>query len=920
MLKQEFNNSIVQYCINLKKRKINMSRINTSNINFLENGIKFKTSFTQNNYFKNYNCNQNYHQNIKKQCVNLGKDLIILITKDLLNKKEMLNKLSDITIRIQKRINRGSLTNNSIKKYKKELENLMPENTYATNTDNINNFILCCILLSKHTTSENTKLNWFNFTNKTTHLKYFADQKTSKFENIEQMSEINLLSYFIKYFNLKNNNFSFILINKLNNIININNVIKNNIFFKSQEVSATLINLLHNMNVTSIEAQINITDAIKNNIFFKSQEVSDALINLLHNMNVTNIEAQINITDAIKNNIFFKSLEVSTALINLLHDMNITNIFAQINITNAIKNNAFFNNPKVSIALINLLRNMDITNIFAQTNITNAINNNVFSNNPEVSIALINLLHKMNITSIPVFQKIIIKAIKNNAFFKSQDISKDLIKLLNKIDITDINIQINIIKAIKNNAFFKSQDISKDLIKLLNKMDITNINIQINITEIIKKKLFFNSQDISKALIKLLNKMDITDINIQINIIKAIKNNVFFYNQFILNGLINLLKKINIFDQDAQKDIKRIIKNFYLDKQKNLQIKRYLFSNWSTNYIKIKDTYIINSDNTKTKIDRNNNLIIPKNFPNNIKVNEQEINLEYTIWQEIADQSLDKKDNFNFGTFGFVYNIEGNPILLIIYCDNSNNSIQNKQEQMEGFFNMEETTYYIYQNNLSYIHLYDLINIHDCYPSLLDTIKNDNNNYPTWLQQAIKFNNFNLEQYKHKNLISFVLNLVNKIIINDNKISSIVTNAIKILIQNQGNTFKIFNDKEKDMAIKDYINEKIPFIPLNINNFIDSFWNSLTKNEDKYKLIFLLGQIAKAGALGYHYGNKNESNYFFYLLAHHFALKLKNSNNNSAIEKLIKQCQEGICIENATNDFMFNLRHLYKLEEVWQKK
>lgn len=132
----------------------------------------------QNNYFRYYHKkDKDITREYKMQAVNFGQRIKHLIVSDAQeNALAIESKLNDIATRIQKRINRGNLSQSNIAQYKAELKTLLAKN-YSSYEENINNFIKCCILLAKHTTSAATKYNYFWLTNKTTALKQLSETR-----------------------------------------------------------------------------------------------------------------------------------------------------------------------------------------------------------------------------------------------------------------------------------------------------------------------------------------------------------------------------------------------------------------------------------------------------------------------------------------------------------------------------------------------------------------------------------------------------------------------------------------------------------------------------------------------------------------------------------------------------------------------
>lgn len=80
-------------------------------------------------------------------------------------------KLNDITTRIQKRINRGTLSNVDLERYAQEFAKEAP---YFL-AEKFKTYTKCCIFLAKHDTDSKTVTNWFGKTNKTSAIHQLID-------------------------------------------------------------------------------------------------------------------------------------------------------------------------------------------------------------------------------------------------------------------------------------------------------------------------------------------------------------------------------------------------------------------------------------------------------------------------------------------------------------------------------------------------------------------------------------------------------------------------------------------------------------------------------------------------------------------------------------------------------------------------
>ncbi|MCF6764983.1 hypothetical protein L3V82_04285 [Thiotrichales bacterium 19S3-7] len=124
--------------------------------------------YTLSNYFKNYD-NTKYSKSLKKYIVNEGIRLKLQLSS---NNNASIDLLNDIAIRIQKRINKGTLDQDSIDRYSREISK-----EANIQIDDVNKYIKTCIILSKHHSSQSTKINWLNFTNRTDSISHLINNE-----------------------------------------------------------------------------------------------------------------------------------------------------------------------------------------------------------------------------------------------------------------------------------------------------------------------------------------------------------------------------------------------------------------------------------------------------------------------------------------------------------------------------------------------------------------------------------------------------------------------------------------------------------------------------------------------------------------------------------------------------------------------
>ncbi len=302
-----------------------------------------------------------------------------------------------------------------------------------------------------------------------------------------------------------------------------------------------------------------------------------------------------------------------------------------------------------------------------------------------------------------------------------------------------------------------------------------------------------------------------------------------------------------------------------------------------------------------------------RQLANLIFPNYQDINIEYTTLHNPE----------TMGSYGVIYNSAKKPLLFIVYSVSiSEVGIEYQKEQMLGFFRINKHTAPLYQHNISNLKVYKLIDLKDEFPVLLDELSpqcKDFNLLPKWLKEIVINMQFNPEDYKFANIINFVFEIAD--VITDNKLRGIIKATIERTIMNQGNPISLGETVKEDIEIKDSIN--FAFIQADqlasLKDKLDKFYISLPDRSSKLKLLFLLGQIAKRGALGYDHGGKNQANELFYTLALKVASLIKaedGEQEDKTLLDLIKCLEEGGCIEQATYLFAIEKQNNHVLE-IW---
>lgn len=151
-------------------------------VNLLKYGvINYKMSnvgrISQRSYFGGYSIKDTKAVTFKRNTLNYAQTLKQKLSDNYSN-KEITNALDKITISIQNKINRGTLSHNDVNEYKQKLDILLKSNVQVTSEDIIN-YVKFCIILSKHDTTSRTKYNYFGITNKTGSIKLLASSRNS---------------------------------------------------------------------------------------------------------------------------------------------------------------------------------------------------------------------------------------------------------------------------------------------------------------------------------------------------------------------------------------------------------------------------------------------------------------------------------------------------------------------------------------------------------------------------------------------------------------------------------------------------------------------------------------------------------------------------------------------------------------------
>ena len=543
---------------------------------------------------------------------------------------------------------------------------------------------------------------------------------------------------------------------------------------------------------------------------------------------------------------------------------------------------------------------------------TKAIADKKFGNDPDILLRLARSLGQMNITSLKS-QLNIVEIIDNKVFFTDVQALRALVTSLGQMNITNVDTQFSIMFSITQDTFGRDKEVLKALIMTLVQMNITDEDSQTCLTLSITKGVFGKDPEVLQALAISLGQMNITSNEAQKEIAEAISTDRFGTDPEVLKALAISLGKMNITDP---RDIKSI-GDKYLELNPNLA--KYILSRWI-----ISDEVIAYAPE-----------FAPYHFFGQLEANVQSRakeaesddkieNVENVSQSfDIALGSLNVPKEGNLGSYGFIYNENGEPEALIILAENDS-----LQEYLTGFLKMTVDTQPIYSSLVNNVKVYK-IKTNGGYTYVDNAHDVPDDELPNWLKIAKSYVTFDPNSYQDADLIKFALSFPQKL--TDPEMSRLSTSVIQRLIINQGGTARIGSDISTDQGLKDKINtEFLLLLERLLSNDLDaeinSLWNTLPDTSSKAKLIFLLGQIAKQGALGYHHGDNNQANEFYYTLtlklAEKFMTELDVSDDSvphASLEELIRTLKRGECIEAASHQFMIDNPHLH-LNDVWMKQ
>ena len=212
----------------------------------------------------------------------------------------------------------------------------------------------------------------------------------------------------------------------------------------------------------------------------------------------------------------------------------------------------------------------------------------------------------------------------------------------------------------------------------------------------------------------------------------------------------------------------------------------------------------------------------------------------------------------------------------------------------------------LYADTLGKIAVYNCSVLTDGYPSKMEVSKThaDFNALPMYLMEAIRQNSFDASKFNHPQTIAFVASTILDPIVKKNReLGNKMKGIIQEAILNKGGEVSIASTREEDGAIKDAINTLCAATTHDFEASVMTHFNSLSTDRDKARLAYLLGQIAKAGVLGYHHGKKNQANDLFYSLSKKCFDELAYSREMVFPAGFHANLAKGVCIAAVTSNF-----------------
>ncbi len=902
---------------------------------------------TQNSYFTTYNDNPTKDdKNLKDRCKYYGISLKQRLCRNQSHpdkENELVQHLNGISKSIQHQINQASLHFGDIERYAGEIvEKLSDCSRYEEAKD----YIYCCILLSKHMTNEDTIVNYMGLTNQT---RGIVDLQRTNSRQPSPAETKSMTSHELRV----------LLLDILNKD-------------QKKALAESLGTLSTNYMVTNSnwEEQRTIANAIKDGKFGSDADVLKALATSLGSMGITDWKAQQDIAQAINTDKFGLDADALKALATSLSSMKITNSAAKVIIAKAIENGKFGTTLDALDSLATYLNENDIRkniiivpepelNLFIHGYLSESKFKNLGkyllddhqNNNPDkilldkISAYLENkytspIMFFYDINNIRRFPLLIrkmaieilgkIPTIMNNDATTIVNLIDccflgrhpmiftawgNCLKTMNMDGITNTEAQLNIVGALLHHKFGEASANALIVLKtILGKMNIEDVSIQRRFVRMVNERQY----NLNRAMLPILAGhilCKIIDNKARISIAKSIFEEKWGARSTLSLPILKLFTEIVAelaYTPDTQNKIISFISKETAQIAAIENFKQYVRSHWlvGNDFFAYRDI----------RVDSTNEDGYEKYFHGDIDITDT--NIEPTAKPGLA--------------FGFVYDLAGKAELLIVYNDITDGLDDNtKQEHLRGFFSPYASHAIIYMGCLRNVRVFNLQSNNGYIAEMRLDIPNHYPRFPAWLRLAIDCNKFNLNDYTDRHLIQFALDLANLAQeplnslpdkpANEPPYSELVKQVIQRLVTLEGDFIFLDSDRQKDAQIKDRINASFqPFDECN-KTTIDGFWSQLSTPQEKAKLIFLVGQIAKKGALGYHIVDqetgidKNQANVFFYCLATYYTEKLlsEKDSNLVGVSDLHDGLKVGTCIEALTNTFSIANGGL---QSVWSKR
>ena len=639
---------------------------------------------------------------------------------------------------------------------------------------------------------------------------------------------------------------------------------------------------LSNMALTPVHKS-DLSTAISEGKFGTHPTVVAQLVTTIEKLQLTAKEKYVKkLASAIISGVFSHDLAALAKLSALIQQANFSQALIRCAVAIATK---FHGN---TIAYLN---NHDFDNLEAQQDLTLNLQNDKFANHPETLKALARRIASINFTS------------ENKRLLAT---------------------------AIREQRFGNNTEVLAIIATAIPKLKFTTAEDQLNIIMTLDRGNFTNDPSILAIVARNLKTMNFTHSVVQQELAKAIHDGKFGANPEVLNELALSLASCNFSDLDALQTLALTIATGKFGDPLPIALKAAI-STWILKpevFAAICSRYpqLFNHDHSQLALKL-------EEYSYQYDVQAPQRTIEAIAIDECFSSDA-TNTNRGMVSYGITYNKIGQPDFLIIYSADlqpGKANIQEIQENFAGFFSVDAEHKMLYQNNLRQIKIFALAP--NTYPVLLEksSIAQQFKTFPAWLQTAIISNEFNPEAYNSPALLQFVLSFVNESLASHTELRNQCNSIISSIIMGQGGTFNLSRDPSYDIQIKDAINNAFDALnPSKMESYstqLQRFWETLTTTADKLKLAFLLGQIAKKGALGYHHHRENDENNqanmaFYALAARCIDWLLRESSPEITLELRTKlnnissNLTQGMCIEVASND----LRLAYpEVNLVWEK-